>query len=198
MTDTTLLPLSGVRGMRVSRVFNLDTDDGIDCDAWVPDESKLFNFCIECPEGKQLWLFDNAGNRLAESSIWSRIFDIGWGRPTLGILLPSGGLHWAWFEEAYATPGASKSVRVNIENVEMDHQTVWLPTAYHSRIEELSSSKRPFSVSFQDHQFIDFIEREIGYQDLRYHFTIQLYFHRTILQLSEGEYRELSPWKSWK
>lgn len=216
-TDTKLLSVSEVRGRVVSRIFDLDLDEGVDCEVWIPDESQLFNFCIDYPDGnKQLWVFDNAGNTLlSESSLWACIFNNGWGVPTLGISLPSGGLHWVWFEDIHSFPAGHdraqvdahgvvllaqlrKTVKVNIENVEMDAQTVWLPTAYHSRIKELASSKRPFSVSFLDHQFIQFIDREIGYQDLRDKFTIQLDFLRTTVQLFDGDYRELSPWKSWK
>lgn len=191
------LTCSQARGKTVTRVFDLDENLGVDCEAWVPDGVYLFNFEINYGDSSLLVLDPN-DNYLSVSSLWGPVFGTHFGTPTLGIKLPSGILHWVFFEDTTDVRTGRPGLTANVQNVEMDYQTVVLPSAYMNRLEELEQSKRPFSVSFLDRQLIDFIDKEVGYSELRNKFVVNLHFHRVTVQLFDGDYREIGPWQSWK
>jgi len=190
---------SQVRGRLVTRVFDLDEDVGTDCEAWIPDGDFLFNFEIKNVriEHSKLLILDPVDNRLSSCSMWDPVFGGAFGAPALGIKVPSGILHWVFFEDT-SVQGTGQGLTANIENVQVDNQTLVLPSAYMDRLDELKYSKRPFSVSFLEEHLIDFIDREVGYSELRNKFVINLNFHRVTVQLFEGDHREVGPWQSWK
>ncbi len=152
-------------------------------------KGKLFNFDLKA-EGRTWLILDPYGDELLSSEMSLRATGVESLSFCLAIDREDGVLYRAHF-------GQDK--RTNY--VRLSRMDLWLPKSYLGRLDELKSCKRPFYLTFTDRTFADFIEREIGYQDLHYRVVVDLDFRPLRLQVTGSHggshgYREVSNWRN--
>jgi hypothetical protein len=161
------------------------------CKSKTPSKGDLFSFDLVA-EGKatKAWLIlEDQGNTLLTKTLTDRIFE-GTGTYKHGYNLAidrqTGQIYTAHF-------GRDKSINfVVLYSVTSKGSVV--PTGFLDRIDELRTKKRPFQLTLPDNILMDFLDREIGYRDLKEQLVVELRFPESTLQLWEDSYRQVGDW----
>jgi hypothetical protein len=161
------------------------------CKSRTPPEGDLFSFDL-ATKGKvpRTWLvLEDQGNTLLTKTLTDRIFE---GPGTykhgynLAIDRQTGQVYTAHF-------GRDKSVNF-VALCSVTSKGPVVPAGFLPRIDKLRSKKRPFQLTLPDNVLVSFLDREIGYRDLREQLVVELRFPGQTIQLWEDTYRQVDDW----
>lgn len=186
-----------VYGRTLEVIFEVDSRYAQHPGLILPDSRKLLNF--EFSMGDHQWLYlDPYGDEIMLPEMHSRFFGDG-GRESIAVCLDTGDLALARFSEE--TDGLGLALYVET----LDHWTNYnsdsgvayrVPKEYLSLLHNLRTMKRPFAMSVCEQALFQFIDREIGYAQLREFLTITLDLRpKGYLEVWGDNYRWISPWE---
>jgi len=197
----TNIPLSEAHDQTIGIVY--DADHGYrkaKSGTTTPPSDKLFNFDLKVGDRRFLVL-DNYGADLIPHEIEERVLEgsgslMGNGTEgnrgyTLAIDRRTGVVYAiAFAREACLHPVAIMWVFPRAQDLPLR-----VPLEGLKRIDELKSCKRPFRLLLDPLVLMSFIEREIGYRDLRAGLTLRLDFRPMALEITHDSYRYVGAWK---
>ncbi len=169
------------------------------CKSKTPPKGDLFSFDLVAeglltPRGfkdtNKTWLvLEDQGNTLLTKTLTDRIFE-GTGTYKHGYNLAidrqTGQIYTAHF-------GRDKSINFVVLHPVTSKGPV-VPVGFLPRIDKLRSKKRPFQLTLPDNVLVSFLDREIGYRDLKEQLVVELRFPGQTIQLWEDSYRQVDDW----
>lgn len=161
----------------------------------VPNTDKLFNFDIKSKQGAHILVLDPYGT-LDDGmplKVYQRIFGRG-KEQTIGIDRATGEL----LTVSFAVDDDGKDVFLvgplgmngcNVPDMRLPPE--WLP-----RLDELLFQKRPFRFAIDEITLLDFIAREVGYNEFAKNLVVRFHFDDGMLEVSSTCYRQVSKWQT--
>lgn len=178
------------QGKKIAYVYCREWGEKRTSGTIVPSSKFLLNFNLAGKKGRgahKIWLvLDPYGDETLPENMRDRFFGKGSSEEgmTVAIARDSGSISVAHF-------GTEKGKLF----VFLTELSLRIPEPYLSRIEELTTQKRPYRFTLPDWALFWFLECERSYGDLLDDLVIELRFRNHTLQLSRDSYREVSAWE---
>jgi hypothetical protein len=185
-----------VQGRHLDLIYDVEhqfaPSPGVD----LPDSTKLLNF--EFSMGDKRWLYlDPYGDEILLREMYDRFFGEG-DRESVAVCLDTGELAIARFveDEGKLCLYVETLSHWAFTSCDGGRTPYCVPREFLPLLDGLRSMKRPFSMSICDHALFNFIDREIGYGQLREFLTITLDLRpKGYLEIWGDSYRWVSPWE---
>jgi hypothetical protein len=158
-----------------------------------PSKRKLFNFDIIV--SNRSWLIlDPYGNDFIPSKLNNRV--LGLKNYTLGIDKKSGVIYFVAFTHFIdKRKRLSSDAPVRDVILHLYNSNLIVPDIFINKLDNLKDKKRPFYLSFRSFALMNFIDREIGFSDLKEEMIITLQFENESLEITKEAYRTSTKWK---
>lgn len=188
-----------LEGRHVDTIYNIEFGyekyPGVD----LPGPGKLMNFEFKMAGRKWLYL-DSYGDEVMPPEIHERFFGAG-PRESIAVCLETGDLALARLQE-----GDEGKIELFVRSVRSwAHmylgkakcaEAYKVPKEYLGLLDGLRYQKRPFHMSVLDRALFNFIDRELGYQQLVEYLIISLDLRpKGILEILGDSYRWVSVWE---
>lgn len=184
-----IISQTNMAGKSIHRVVIFDNYAEFPCNGLIiaPHRQKLFNFDVIVKD-RSFLILDNYGNESIPQTITRRVIGLKLGY-NLAICRTSGICYAAVFEkEGDVTQLCCYPLG--------DGGWYKVPSAFLSKLDELKNEKRPFDISLTARALLQFVDKEIGYQDLSDELVVQLRFDNFTLEVMKNQYRTTTCWES--